>query len=45
MRDEQYGFRQGRGCMDQVFAVRQVCKKYLADGKDVFWAFMCLEKA
>ena len=24
--EEQYGFRQGRGCMDQVFAVRQVCE-------------------
>ena len=30
--------------MDQVFAVRQVCEKYLADGKDEFWAFMNLEK-
>ena len=38
-------FRQGRGCMDQVFAVRQVCEKYLANGKDVFWAFMDLKKA
>ena len=28
-----------------VFAVRQVCEKYLANGKDVFWAFMDLEKA
>ena len=37
--------RQGRGCMDQVFAVRQVCEKYLANGKDIFWAFMDLEKA
>ena len=43
--DEQCGNRQGRGCMDQVFAVRQVCKTYLANGKDVFWAFMDLEKA
>ena len=42
---KQYGFRQGRGCMDQVFAVRQVCKKYLANVKDVFWAFKDLEKA
>ena len=24
---------------------RQVCEKYLANGKDVFWAFMDLEKA
>ena len=42
---EQCVFRQGRGCMDQVFAVRQVCEKYLANGKDVFWAFMGLENA
>ncbi len=31
--------------MDQIFAVRQVCEKYLAKGKEVFWAFMYLEKA
>ena len=31
--------------MYQVFAVRQVCEKYLANGKDVFWACMDLEKA
>ena len=31
--------------MDQVFAVRQVCEKYLANGRDVFWAFWVLEKA
>ena len=43
--EEQCGFRQGRGCTDQVFAVRQVYEKYLANGKDVFWAFMDLEKA
>ena len=43
--EEQCGFRQGRGCMDQVFAVRQVSEKYLANGKDVFWAFADLEKA
>ena len=42
-RKEQCGFRQGRGCMDQVFAVQQVCEKYLSDGKDEFWAFMDLE--
>ena len=29
--------------MDQVFAVRQVCEKCLANGKDEFWAFMDLE--
>ena len=42
--EEQCGFRQGRGCMNQVFALRQVCEKYLANGKDIFWAFMNLEK-
>ena len=26
--------------MDQVFAVRQVCEKYLANGKDIFGEFM-----
>ena len=31
--------------MDQVFAVRQMCEKYLANEKDVFLAFMDLEKA
>ncbi len=42
--EEQCGFRVGRGCVDQVFAVRQVCEKYVAKGKDVYWAFMDLEK-
>ena len=42
---EQCGFRQGRGCMDRVFSIRQVYEEYLANGKDVFWAFMDLEKA
>ena len=31
--------------MDQKFAARQVCEKYLANGKDVFWPFMDSEKA
>ncbi len=31
--------------MDQIFAVRQVCEKYLAKGKEVFWVFMDLQKA
>ncbi len=43
--DEQGGFRRGRGCVDQIFAVRQVCEKYLVKGKEVFWSFMDLEKA
>ena len=32
--EEQCGFRQGRGHMDQVFDIRQMCEKYLANGKD-----------
>ena len=28
-----------------MFAVRQVCEKHLANGKDILWAFMDLEKA
>ena len=43
--EEQCGFRRGRGCVDQIFAVRQVCEKFLEKGKDVCWAFMDLEKA
>ncbi len=45
IRDEQGGFRRGRGCVDQIFAVRQVREKYSVKGKEVFWAFMDLEKA
>ena len=43
--EEQCGFRQGRECMDQVFAVRRVCEKHLATGKDEFCAIMDLKKA
>ena len=28
-----------------MFVVREVYEKYLANGKDVFWAFIDLEKA
>ena len=30
--------------MDQVFAVRQVCDKFLIKGKEEFWALMDLKK-
>ena len=43
--EEQCRFRQGRGCIYQVFIVSQVCIKYLANGKDALRAFMDLEKA
>ena len=40
----QVGFRRGRGCTDQMFTVRQICEKYLGKGKDVYFAFLDLEK-
>ena len=30
--------------MDQIFFVRQMCEKFLARGKEVYMAFMDLEK-
>ena len=42
---EQCGFRCGRGYVDQLFVVRQLCEKFLAKGKDLVWTFMDLEKA
>ena len=41
----QGGFRRGRGCTDQIFIVRQICEKHLGKGKDVYFAFLDLEKA
>lgn len=29
IRDEQNALRRGRECVDQMFAVRQICEKYL----------------
>ena len=45
--EEQGGFRRGRtrGCTDQIFIVRQICVKYLGKVKDMFFAFLDLEKA
>ena len=43
--EEQCGFRSGRGCSDQIFVVRQICEKMLEKHREVFWAFMDLEKA
>ena len=41
----QGGFRRGRGCTDQTFVVRQICEKYVKKDKDVYFAFLDLEKA
>ena len=38
----QGGFRRGRGCTDQIFIVRQICKKYLGKGKNLYFAFFLI---
>jgi len=43
--EEQGGFREGRGCMDQVFTLRMIEEKKREKGKDVYMCFMDLEKA
>ncbi len=42
---EQGGFRKGRGCVDQIFAVKINVEKYLEKDIKLFAAFMDLEKA
>ncbi len=41
---EQGGFRKGRGCVDQNFAVKILVEKYLEKDRKLFAAFMNLEK-
>ena len=43
--DEQGGFRSGRGCLDQIFAVKQVIEKMIEKDKVIFMVFIDLEKA
>ena len=43
--EEQAGFRSGRGCIDQIFVIRQLVEKHLEKGKKMFAAFVDLEKA
>jgi len=43
--DMQLGFRPGRGTTDAIFIVKQVQEKYLAKGKELWIAFVDLEKA
>ena len=45
MEEEHNGFREGRGCADQIFTIRCLSEKYLEKHKDVYVAFMDLEKA
>ena len=41
----QSGFTRGRGCTYQIFIVREICEKHLGKGKDMYFAFLGLEKA
>jgi hypothetical protein len=41
----QFGFRPGRGTTDAIFIVRQMQEKYLANNRDLWMAFVDLEKA
>jgi hypothetical protein len=41
----QFGFMPGRGTTDAIFIVRQLQEKYLAKNKDLWMAFIDLEKA
>ena len=43
--DEQGGFRAGRNCNDQIFAVRQVVEKIIVKDRSVYMVFVDLDKA
>ncbi len=43
--EEQGGFRKGRGCVDQIFAMKMLVEEYLGKAKRLYAAFMDLEKA
>ena len=43
--DEQCGFRSGRGCVDQVFVMKQMSEKFYGKNKSLYVAYMDLEKA
>ncbi len=43
--DEQRGFRKGKSCVDQIFAIKMLVEEYLGKGKKLYAAFMDLEIA
>ena len=43
--EEQCGFRSGRGCVDQVFVMKQMSEKFVYKNKRLYVAYMDLEKA
>ncbi len=38
------GFRKGKGCVDQVFAIKMIAEKYLGKDKTLYTAYMDLDK-
>ena len=42
--EEQYGFRERRGCVDLILAMIQMCEKYLGVNNEVYMALMDLDK-
>ena len=42
--EEQCEFRRGRGCVDQIFVMRQLSEKFVSEGKSLYVAYMNLEK-
>ncbi len=44
-RETYRGQRKGRGCVDQVFAIKIIVEEYLGKGEKIYAAFMDLEKA
>ena len=43
--NEQGGFRAGRGCIHQIFAVKQIVEKTIDKDKKTYMAFVDVEKA
>ncbi len=39
MSEEQGGFRKGRGCIDQIFAMKRLVEEYLGKDKKVVRSF------
>ena len=42
--EEQGGFRSVRGCIDQIFVLKRLVEKYIEKRKELYAAFMDLEK-
>ena len=42
--DMQFGFRSGRGTTDAIFIVRQIQERFLEKNRDLWMAFVDLEK-